>query len=95
MKARGYGLKGRTHFSVFTFRKRDLGYLICIIVLVGIVILGMSMGISDFKFYPEISEFNFGLKQIAVYISFGILSFIPFLSELWEVIMWKYSASKI
>ena len=95
MKARGYGLKGRTHFSMYKFRSRDLIYLLTIVIFFGIVIVGMAMGVTDFSFYPEISNFNFGISQIIVYISFTLLSFIPFVSEVWEVIVWKYSVSKI
>lgn len=95
MKARGYGLKGRTHFSMYKFRSRDFMYLLAIVIFFGIVIVGMAMGVTDFSFYPEISNFNFGISQIIVYISFALLSFIPFVSEVWEVIVWKYSVSKI
>ena len=95
MKARGYGLKGRTHFSMYKFRSRDLIYLLAIVIFFGIVIVGMAMRVTDFSFYPEISNFNFGISQIIVYISFALLSFIPFVSEVWEVIVWKYSVSKI
>ncbi len=95
MKARGYGLKGRTHFSMYKFRSRDLIYLLAIVIFFGIVIVGMAMGVTDFSFYPEISNFNFGISQVIVYISFALLSFIPFVSEVWEVIVWKYSVSKI
>lgn len=95
MKARGYGLKGRTHFSMYKFRSRDFMYLLAIVIFFSIVIVGMAMGVTDFSFYPEISNFNFGISQIIVYISFALLSFIPFVSEVWEVIVWKYSVSKI
>ena len=95
MKARGYGLKGRTHFSMYKFRSRDFMYLLAIEIFFGIVIVGMAMGVTNFSFYPEISNFNFGISQVIVYISFALLSFIPFVSEVWEVIVWKYSVSKI
>ena len=95
MRARGYGLKGRSHFSLFVFRKKDFAYLLSIIILFLVVITGLWFGAVDFVFYPEISEINFGIEQIIVYSAFAILSFIPFISEIWEVIMWKYSVSKI
>ena len=88
-------LAGRTHFSMYKFRSRDFMYLLAIVIFFGIVIVGMAMGVTDFSFYPEISNFNFGISQIIVYISFALLSFIPFVSEVWEVIVWKYSVSKI
>lgn len=95
MKARGYGLKGRTHFSMYVFRKRDFGFLAVILISFIIVVIGMTTGVTEFYFYPEISEFECGISQIVVYVGFALLSFIPFISEVWEVIVWKYSVSKI
>lgn len=95
MNARGYGLKGRSHFSIYKFRRRDFCYLLAVLMCFGVVMAGISMNLIDFSFYPEISELKYGFKEISVYIAFGVLSFIPFLSELWEVIVWKYSVSKI
>lgn len=91
MKARGYGLKGRSHFSMFKFRRRDLVYLILIIMAFSGTVIAMATGNLDFAFYPEITKLRFSYG----YIPFLVLSFMPFITEIWEVIMWKYSVSKI
>lgn len=95
MKARGYGLKGRTHFSIFKFRKRDGVTLAVLLILFAVVLTGMITNVTDFAFYPEITELKLNLSSIIVYIAFGGLSFIPFITEVWEVIVWKYLISKI
>lgn len=95
MKARGYGLKGRTHFSMYKFRKRDGLMLTLNMVLFSVVAFGMAGGFVDFSFYPIVTEIKTGFFQIIVYISMGIMSLLPFITELWEVILWKYSMSKI
>lgn len=95
MKARGYGLKGRTHFSMYKFRKRDGIFLAINLLLFSVVVFGMGGGFVDFSFYPFVTELETGAVQIVVYISLGVMSLLPFFTELWEVIMWKYSMSKI
>ncbi|MDD6645695.1 MAG: energy-coupling factor transporter transmembrane component T [Oscillospiraceae bacterium] len=95
MKARGYGLKGRTHFSMYKFRKRDGIFLAVNLLLFSVVAFGMGIGFVDFSFYPLVTEIKTGAVQIVVYISLGVMSLLPFITELWEVIVWKYSMSKI
>ncbi|MGN0460737.1 MAG: energy-coupling factor transporter transmembrane component T [Ruminococcus sp.] len=95
MKARGYGLKGRTHFSMYKFRKRDGLMLTINLLLFFVVALGMAGGFVDFSFYPSVTEIKWGAVQIMVYISMGIMSLLPFITEMWEVIVWKYSMSRI
>lgn len=95
MKARGYGLKGRTHFSMYKFRKRDGLMLTLNLVLFSVIAFGMAGEFVDFSFYPIVTEIKTGFFQIVVYISMGIMSLLPFITELWEVILWKYSMSKI
>ena len=95
MKARGYGLKGRTHFSMYKFRKRDGLILAINLILFSVVSVGMAGGFVDFSFYPFVTEVKMGFFQMIVYISMGIMSLLPFITELWEVIVWKYSMSKI
>ena len=95
MKARGYGLKGRTHFSMYKFRKRDGIFLAVNLLLFSVVAFGMGIGFVDFSFYPFVTEIKTGAVQIVVYISLGVMSLLPFITELWEVIVWKYSMSKI
>ena len=95
MKARGYGLKRRTHFSMYKFRKRDGLILAINLILFSVVSVGMAGGFVDFSFYPFVTEVKMGFFQMIVYISMGIMSLLPFITELWEVIVWKYSMSKI
>ena len=95
MKARGYGLKGRTHFSMYKFRKRDGIILVVNLLLFSVVAFGMGGGFVDFSFYPYVTEIETGAVQIVVYISLGVMYLLPFFTELWEVIVWKYSMSKI
>ena len=95
MKARGYGLKGRTNFSVFRFTSNDYILLAVSVVLIAATGAGLALKAVDFSFYPRISSVLLQPISIITYISFGILSFLPFMIELKESIKWKCYISKI
>lgn len=95
MKARGYGLKGRTNFSLFRFYPRDGIMLSVCAVLLGVTIAGMITGETAFYYYPRISELTLTPFSVMVYAAFGILSFLPFMIEVKEALKWKYYISKI
>ncbi len=95
MKARGYGLKGRTHFSLFRFRKEDGILLTYCIVCIGIALLGVAFKSIPFYFYPRISGLTYTLPAILTYSSFFALAFMPCVYELKENLKWKYYVSKI
>lgn len=95
MKARGYGLKGRSCFSRFCFRVSD-GVLISLIVAIDVlVIMVMMTGGIDFSFYPELSSFDLDALEIVAYAAWGVLTWIPCILEVKENIQWTYYRSKI
>lgn len=95
MKARGYGLKGRTAFSLFRFSAAD-GVLLAICLLsIAVTLIGEAAGATVFYYYPRISELKMSVGAVSVYVSFGILSFLPFIIEVKESLVWKYCVSKI
>lgn len=95
MKARGYGLKGRSHFALFRFTLRD-GVLLGLIVLLLLCILpAMLMRQTAFSFYPRVSAFPLTPATMLSYAAFAVLSFLPFILEMEENLKWKYYRSKI
>ncbi len=95
MKARGYGIKGRTSFSLFRFYAGDGILLTVCILLLGITVAGTAMGETSFYYYPQISQLNLSPYAITVYAAFSLLSFLPFIIEAKEALVWKYYISKI
>ncbi len=95
MRARGYGLKGRGHFSLFHFTQRDGGLLGCTVLLLGAVLTGILLKGGVFYYYPKITEITAGPLSLLLYGAFGLLSLLPFLIEVKEYIKWKYFVSKI
>jgi energy-coupling factor transport system permease protein len=95
MRARGYGLKGRTNYSIFRWSSRDVMLLSESVVLIMTVLAGKALGGIDYFFYPRVTEITTSPLSLLVYIAFGALAFLPFIMELEENLKWKYFVSKI
>lgn len=95
MKARGYGTRKRTHFSLFRFTARDGVLLAVSVVLMGMTVAGMAAGVTAFAYYPRIGTPARTPLAMAVYLAFGALSLLPFGMEVREGIVWNYYKSKI
>lgn len=95
MKARGYGIKGRTSFSLFRFGKRDAVLLSVCIALSAVTIIQAGLGETVFYYYPRISALKVSPCAVSAYAAFGIISFLPFAIEVKEALLWKYYISKI
>jgi len=95
MKSRGYGIPGRTAFSIFSFDKRDKKALACILLL-GIYTHGGSlMGSTYFRFFPSIKAADATAFDISVFAAYLILCLCPIIIELREEKKWKALRSKI
>ncbi len=94
MKARGYGLPGRSAYSIFTFKKRDLFALLTLLCLGSFVFIGAICGALQFRFFPFVKAAvtPFG---VAVTVAYLLLFGFPILLELWEVRKWNVSKSKL
>jgi len=95
MKARGYGLPGRTTFSIFRFARRDgyaLGY---IVALVGVVFIGVRGGAYSFRFFPSIRGQWTGAFTIVVFVAQFALCVLPLMLNLKEDLYWKRIESQI
>ena len=95
MKARGYGLKGRSHFALFRFTLRDALLLSAAALLLTLVFLGMMLKKTAFSFYPRITPLNTAPLAVIAYIAFGALAFLPFVIEAAENMRWKALLSRV
>ncbi len=95
MKSRGYGLSGRTSFSVFKFDKRDKSVLIAIILLGGYVLCGKLLGYIDFTYFPTFEARGTMFFSVSVFFAYFMLCIIPIIIEAWEVMKWYFIKSKI
>ena len=94
MKARAYSQKRRTEYLQYKFSIDDLIFLTVYIILTGIVLIGSFLNITEFYFYPTITEISLNYKAIIVYLAFTALLMLPIILTVKENIKWKYLISK-
>lgn len=95
MKARGYGLKGRKHYSFYIFGKSDLLFILLIAALDAVIISVTAMGELNFSFYPQIFAPSVNIYGASAIIAFAVLCLLPFILEVKEGLRWKYCESRI
>lgn len=95
MKSRGYGLKGRTAFSIYRFDRRDrqaLGWLLfCGIVILG----GMILGRLKWQYFPMIKGEEFSAGAVCVQILYLALCSTPVFLNRREDRKWSCLKSEI
>lgn len=95
MKSRGYGLKGRTAYSVFKFEKRD-GFVLTAIFLCGITVLYFIINQSiKFRYFPSVKGDILSINSLICYAFYIILMLLPLFINILEDMKWKYLKSKI
>lgn len=94
MKSRGYGLPGRTSFSIFRLDARDKVALLIMTGLIAIVAVGAAMGENTMRYYPSIKASAITPFSILVYIAYFALCMIPVLINMVEAMKWKSIESK-
>lgn len=95
MKARGYGLRPRTHYSIFKFSTADFVIAVLTIAFTALTLISSALGRLDYNFYPSITRIDTSALSIAAYICFLILTLVPYLIETEENLKWKYCISRI
>lgn len=89
MKARGYGVKRRTAFSLFIFERRDGVILTAIGLLFCINLIASFNGTTTFYFYPTFSVLQWDVISIVFYSSYFALLSIPLIIEIKEALKWR------
>lgn len=95
MTARGYGVGGRTHFSIFRFQKKDALLLCVVATLFALTCVSLGNGAMDFSYYPAIAWGQVTPWTYVGYFAYGSLVLLPTLMEVEETIKWNYLQSKI
>jgi len=95
MKSRGYGLHGRTAFSIFRFDSRDKLLLAAILFITAIILMGAALGQNTIQYFPMIKIPEITTISIIVYIAYLILCFLPIILNVREDMKWQHLQSKI
>lgn len=94
MKARGYGLPGRTSFSIFRFGNRDRAAFAVLAGLVVLVLIGAAAGENTVRFFPSVKAAAISPFSFAVYAAYAGLCMLPVIVNTVEDIKWKRIASR-
>ncbi|MBO5364028.1 MAG: energy-coupling factor transporter transmembrane protein EcfT [Clostridia bacterium] len=94
MRARGYGIPGRTAFSIFRLDGRSVRMMGILLVLGGLVLYGGVSGAMDFRCYPAITGAGVTVENLPFFIGYFLLCSCPLFLELWEVKRWNSTKSK-
>jgi len=93
MKGRGYGLPGRTAFSIFRFDRRDGYALAYILACAAIVISGNFTGAYHFRYFPTVKGEWTGTALIIFAVYFALCVY-PLIINVKEDLVWKSIVSK-
>lgn len=95
MKSRGYGLKGRTAFSIYRFDERDK-YTLAWLSFCGLfIIAGTLLNAFGFRYFPDIRYAAFDMTTIPFYCVYSALCITPVILNLKEERKWKTSVSEM
>lgn len=95
MKSRGYGLKGRTSYSLYKFSKNDFAVLITTILLGTAVTISVILGTVEFCYYPMIKGDLADVFAVLTYALYLVLMLTPLILNVKEEIGWKRLRSSI
>ena len=93
MKGRGYGLPGRTAFSIFRFDRRDGLATFHILICAAIVLIGAILGANQFHYFPIIQGQWGGISNIVVCFAYLVLGLFPIVVNVKEDFFWKHIVS--
>jgi len=89
MKGRGYGLPGRTAFSIFRFDRRDGWAAAYILACSAAVIAGAATEVYHFRYFPTIRGLWSGPWTVLVFVAYFALGLLPIIVNIKEDIKWN------
>ena len=89
MKSRGYGLPGRTSFSIFRFDHRDMWVLSVMLGFIALIVTGAGMGMNAMRFFPSIRVMDVSMLSMLVYAAYLFLCMLPIIITIVEELKWR------
>ena len=89
MKSRGYGLPGRTAFSLYRFDRRDRAALICLLLFGMVILAGACLGGLHWRYYPTLQGVAFGVFPVSMFLCYLALCLMPIIINIREDRTWK------
>ena len=95
MRGRGYGLKGRTAYNIFKFRKTDGITLIVTLCISTMLIVLIILGSAKYNYFPLFKFDCSTITSILFYILYAGVMLLPMIISGWEGLKWKRLRSAI
>lgn len=95
MKSRGYGLPGRTAFSIYRFDNRDKVVLSIILITGGIIGISALLGNFYWRYFPAMKGVEISSWSVMSFICYMALCVIPYVIDILEDKKWKRIESNI
>ena len=95
MKARGYGLKGRTAYSRYRMTGQDWFLLSVTIVLTAAIAVFCFCKTARFRYYPSVTQLKSAADTFIFYGTYAVLLLIPLILTVGEGIRWRKYESNI
>ena len=95
MKSRGYGLKGRTAFSIYRLSDRDVYTLLWLGFCTLFLTVGVIASAFGFRYFPNIRYATLDSTTLPFYAVYLGLCITPVLLNFGEAQKWKITCSKI
>lgn len=94
MNSRGYGLKGRSSFSLYRFKISDFVFMIICLFMYSFVFFMIKLGETKFIFYPEIVYPKRSIGYVAFSFVWILMVMLPAFIEIRGEFKWKSSEPK-
>lgn len=95
MRSRGYGLKGRSAYSLYQPNSRDKTLAAFSLYLAVLVIAGIALRLVLISYFPLIELNHLSVSALFVYLAFLLLCLFPLLLDGFEELKWRFSRSRI
>lgn len=89
MKSRGYGLPGRTAFSIYRFDSRDRAAVIYLLLCGAYIIAGACPGGIYWRYYPTMKGAGFGAYSVSVFLCYFAFCIMPVIINVREDKKWR------
>jgi len=95
MRSRGYGLPGRTSFSLYRLTEKDSGLLCWLGTLAALLTALALRGALAWRYYPTVRCAAWDIWQATALLTYLALSLTPCILDVWEGRKWKRMTSDI
>lgn len=95
MRSRGYGLRGRTSFSLYRLDRRDRILLGIMGGLAAVFLAGVFLGETKMRYYPSLGMKAPGITGIMTDVAYTAFLLLPVGLDVWEDLQWRRIRSKL